>query len=272
MGHCSTFTISPIATRAPRVGSDPPVANVWASTLQFQPALPVWGATSAGRTVGGLPRISTRAPRVGSDRGNPQGHRKPGNFNPRSPCGERLAVMPVPFSHFVFQPALPVWGATRERGTEMATMKFQPALPVWGATSMYPLVSSCGLFQPALPVWGATRAARCLARCTTISTRAPRVGSDLDAVRGVVHGVISTRAPRVGSDVGTAVLSSVVKNFNPRSPCGERRRFVNGHVDMVVFQPALPVWGATTNSNNTANTDLQFQPALPVWGATTCLF
>ena len=34
-------------------------------------------------------------------------------------------------------------------------------------------------------------------------------------------------------------------NFNPRSPCGERRLKVGNHPRFQAFQSTLPVWGAT---------------------------
>ena len=59
-------------------------------------------------------------------------------------------------------------------------------------------------------------------------------------------------------------------DFNPRSPCGERR--ANGRQRPAVvsgFQSTLPVWGATSFSSvNTSK--IGFQSTLPVWGATGC--
>ena len=37
----------------------------------------------------------------------------------------------------------------------------------------------------------------------------------------------------------------VFKNFNPRSPCGERRLLSSTDVIRPLFQSTLPVWGAT---------------------------
>ena len=57
--------------------------------LLFQSTLPVWGATATNKvhTVNKL--ISIHAPRVGSDEGLRQDMENQGDFNPRSPCGER---------------------------------------------------------------------------------------------------------------------------------------------------------------------------------------
>ena len=80
---------------------------------RFQSTLPVWGAThiSFGSRQGGL--ISIHAPRVGSDVNSDTGQRIANrNFNPRSPCGERQAILTSLRAMVIFQSTLPVWGAT----------------------------------------------------------------------------------------------------------------------------------------------------------------
>ena len=58
----------------------------------FQSTLPVWGATGRVFFVNNALAISIHAPRVGSDP-RPVSPRSPSeNFNPRSPCGERLSI------------------------------------------------------------------------------------------------------------------------------------------------------------------------------------
>ena len=57
------------------------------------------------------------------------------------------------------------------------------------------------LFQSTLPVWGATKA----------------------FARYVFARFISIHAPRVGSDVKWVQDNGIAYDFNPRSPCGERR-------------------------------------------------
>ena len=83
----------------------------------------------------------------------------------------------------------------------MEIFLFQSTLPVWGAT-----LSTCRRwkwhrFQSTLPVWGATNG-----------------GVGLPLGSG-----ISIHAPRVGSDAYYAYSTTDTDDFNPRSPCGERR-------------------------------------------------
>ena len=56
---------------------------------------------------------------------------------------------------------------------------------------------------------------------------------------------ISIHAPRVGSDPSSLKLMASRRDFNPRSPCGERRIFKLRSVCNPKFQSTLPVWGAT---------------------------
>ena len=55
-----------------------------------------------------------------------------------------------------------------------------------------------------------------------ISIHAPRVGSDAKAEFLMQHAKISIHAPRVGSDQMRHTLKHFQKDFNPRSPRGER--------------------------------------------------
>ena len=101
---------------------------------------------------------------------------------------------------------------------------------------------------------------------------------------------ISIHAPRVGSDAGVDGLPGAHGHFNPRSPCGERRRCSEAKNENSKFQSTLPVWGATMyTAYDTMDdyisihaprvgSDCQdfsgefsprlFQSTLPVWGAT----
>ena len=79
------------------------------------------------------------------------------------------------------------------------------------------------LFQSTLPVWGATG-----------------VREELKKL-----GYISIHAPRVGSDQHHRSLQSIIKYFNPRSPCGERPIQKTAYQKNMLFQSTLPVWGAT---------------------------
>ena len=60
------------------------------TAMEFQSTLPMRGATYCLLTTGGAPIISIHAPHAGSDLTEGHGPLVADNFNPRSPCGERL--------------------------------------------------------------------------------------------------------------------------------------------------------------------------------------
>ena len=150
---------------------------------------------------------------------------------------------------------------------------FQSTLPVWGATNANTLCFRTATgFQSTLPVWGATVH-----------------GQTVDLLPD-----ISIHAPRVGSDDFQHFSLCALKNFNPRSPCGERPAITAAvGAAMEAFQSTLPVWGATQNLGYHASPyqyfnprspcgerpnqfvydeyRCKFQSTLPVWGATTKL-
>ena len=168
------------------------------------------------------------------------------DFNPRSPCGERLTWQHWKEFMGEFQSTLPVWGATSWRQTYANQCAyFNPRSPCGERrkTNRYPSRychfnprSPCGerldiaenrgqhsLFQSTLPVWGATV-------------------SNLSKVFGYQ---ISIHAPRVGSDPYVPWSSFEWRYFNPRSPCGERLKPLRVVAAAMKFQSTLPVWGAT---------------------------
>ena len=121
-------------------------------------------------------------------------------FNPRSPCGER----PVALSNCA------------------TAMLFQPTLPMRGATTNMTLTARAEGFQPTLPMRGATRFNPWRPLPRHVSTHAPHAGSDMLIV-------MPTTAPRCfnprspcGERLSIPVTGSFVYRFNPRSPCGER--------------------------------------------------
>ena len=214
---------------------------------EFQSTLPVWGATNVQVSVLGPGLISIHAPRVGSDgiltgvddgKGGFQstlpvwgatgsrgkGDDLPKDFNPRSPCGERQLFCREYRGDLRFQSTLPVWGATGGLPTAARRREFQSTLPVWGATNVQVSVLGPGL----------------------ISIHAPRVGSD-----GILTGVddgkggFQSTLPVWGATGSRGKGDDLPKDFNPRSPCGERQLFCREYRGDLRFQSTLPVWGAT---------------------------
>ena len=198
-------------------GARPP--SFW--PMIFQSTLPVGGATQMQSFSEYSWIISIHAPRGGSDRTAPRKAARPGYFNPRSPWGERRRLSHRRGRARQFQSTLPVGGATNAvRDREGRTTNFNPRSP-WGERLFRHLhVRNYKKFQSTLPVGGATKAR--LSREKLLS--------------------ISIHAPRGGSDSWWKSLSYSGRNFNPRSPWGERLGLTHSNTRTADFNPRSP-WG-----------------------------
>ena len=127
------------------------------------------------------------------------------------------------FYNIRFQSTLPVWGATRFPLCKLpCRMYFNPRSPCGERRT------SCGRnwpirkFQSTLPVWGATKTGLNQFFVAWISIHAPRVGSDRPGPK----------------DFGNHC------DFNPRSPCGERRYHDNYLKDVTFISIHAPRVGS----------------------------
>ena len=124
------------------------------------------------------------------------------NFNPRSPCGERRRAYKAHRTVNRFQSTLPVWGATLAWSHWKEFMGISIHAPrvgsdIWAATAIR-LMSK---FQSTLPVWGATHFAK----------------------NSHVWQKFQSTLPVWGATPLIVLLRIILRNFNPRSPCGERQ-------------------------------------------------
>ena len=191
--------------------------------------------------------ISIHAPRGGSDANDPGAVPAAGNFNPRSPWGERLDPLQPTIRQREFQSTLPVGGATPvSRSKSVMTSEFQSTLPAGGATETYdkpPTLSDISihaprggsdlpspfltvltfLFQSTLPAGGATKPEKLTPGRLVFQSTLPAGGATL--VVQLLHRsfCISIHAPRGGSDTAKIAIHRRTGNFNPRSPRGERQ-------------------------------------------------
>ena len=143
--------------------------------MRFQSTLPVWGATGQ--------RSKARSSEC--------------YFNPRSPCGERLAA------------AVSIL---------LVMAHFNPRSPCGERHTFCPALSYLFPFQSTLPVWGATVIGDFERAAHVISIHAPRVGSDSNGL--VSHSLqrISIHAPRVGSDNPRLRVFSVILDISIHAP------------------------------------------------------
>ena len=95
---------------------------------------------------------------------------------------------------------------------------FQSTLPAWGATLRFFTLTAPFVFQSTLPAWGATY--------------------DFSDDRQLLR--ISIHAPRMGSDEVRERSAVPEKDFNPRSPHGERRSLLPVKFSRSYFNPRSP--------------------------------
>ena len=100
-----------------------------------------------------------------------------------------------------------------------------------------------------------------------ISIHAPRTGSDAGIAQNGGIPVISIHAPRTGSDLTPRNWNAHQKNFNPRSPHGERRCWKGTPENRNYFNPRSP-HGERLSPRTLKDSPTLFQSTLPARGAT----
>ena len=104
---------------------------------------------------------------------------------------------------------------------------FNPRSPCGERPTLTARLAMWQKFQSTLPVWGATNSAIITATARIISIHAPRVGSDLAV--DVVHAHacrFQSTLPVWGATCTPCSNFLSYRNFNPRSPCGERHNLL----------------------------------------------
>ena len=103
------------------------------------------------------------------------------------------------------------------------------------------------LFQSTLPLRGATDCRFVFAIQCIISIHAPLTGSDKHYLRGYITTKnFNPRSPYGERPKKDTLLSVTSRNFNPRSPYGERRSISFNPKKSKRFQSTLPLRGATS--------------------------
>ena len=107
----------------------------------------------------------------------------------------------------------------------MVNLYFNPRAPCGARRFVVSVLLLLTVFQSARPVRGATTAYEKYCDDHAISIRAPRAGRDYKhAILLPAVPAISIRAPRAGRDCRYKASPFRSYYFNPRAPCGARRR------------------------------------------------
>ena len=149
----------------------------------------------------------------------------------------------------VFQSTLPVWGATyRAHDAKPQRGYFNPRSPCGERPRRASYASFWGYFNPRSPCGERPGASRRSLALYIFQSTLPVWGATIGRCHVAHLAAISIHAPRVGSDRPSSASTPSRANFNPRSPCGERRLKRYGKRLLASFQSTLPVWGATPTS------------------------
>ena len=168
------------------------------------------------------------------------------HFNPRSPCGERPELSSC-LRIILISIHAPLAGSDPTLWPEQElSWYFNPRSPCGERLGVGDQLTALEEFQSTLPLRGATRFKLDSTICMTISIHAPLAGSDPD-------NLINPPSNR---------------NFNPRSPCGERQVARAAMTFLKKFQSTLPLRGATPAVPDGRESG-RFQSTLPLRGATT---
>ena len=145
---------------------------------------------------------------------------------------------------------------------------FQPTLPLRGATVVLGLDSRGLWFQPTLPLRGATRPLGFFARLPRFNPRSPC--GERQAARSSSRPSSCRFNPRspCGERPFAALLWRVTPRFNPRSPCGERHAQALAGVRVALVSTHAPLAGSDARPGNGVSGRWGFQPTLPLRGAT----
>ena len=126
--------------------------------FQFQSTLPARGATAVERFYALSPAFQSTLPARGATFRASRGTSEVGNFNPRSPHGERLGGCSTTKSRgLLFQSTLPARGATPESGKRVRTIRISIHAPRTGSDIRDSRsTGERSPFQSTLPARGAT--------------------------------------------------------------------------------------------------------------------
>ena len=214
-----------ISIHAPREGSDFSCTPEFAFRLKFQSTLPARGATLNINDDGG----------------------SSGNFNPRSPRGERRLTNWQCITSTTFQSTLPARGATRRWMDLIGLPVISIHAPREGSDTPFPF---------------------CLSPHSAISIHAPREGSDSNGAGVYISGShFNPRSPR-GERQHHPDREGFRKKFQSTLPARGATTPVDGRGENTVISIHAPREGSDLDFVDELISPRQFQSTLPARGAT----
>ncbi len=220
----SVLVCGNVSTHAPLAGSDQRNRNVEFGAYRFNPRSPCGERLNSWFRLIKLQTFQPTLPLRGATTKSAYWVKFSNGFNPRSPCGERL--LPCTYTPHAegFNPRSPCGERQRPPPNTVSSVLFQPTLPLRGAT--------CGR-RPALPgAWVSTHAPLAGSDSTFLDMIKTMLGFNPRSPCGerpprrpawyAIPG-FNPRSP-CGERLHTSPTTLPSAGFNPRSPCGERRK------------------------------------------------
>ena len=214
---------------------------------------PLAGCDLDNQRANGQAKISIHAPLAGCDIRLRTGSRLAANFNPRTPCGVRQEHKPPNTFAAQFQSTHPLRGATHSvravshhalisihaplagcdlcrRFNASCIGYFNPRTPCGVRLARPAAMTGCAGFQSTHPLRGATSSSTRMRGTGTFQSTHPLRGATIPPSETVVRMAISIHAPLAGCDAARAPTSFRSSHFNPRTPCGVRRKHHFKHI------------------------------------------
>ena len=240
--------------------------------MLFQSTLPARGATEGRKKKGVTQDISIHAPRTGSDGTAFHQRQHAGDFNPRSPHGERPSSMAHRAILLLFQSTLPARGATTSPiSSGKSTTYFNPRSPHGERRSACIWMARHTAFQSTLPARGATRRkARCCTSTSFQSTLPARGATSLPATRTSSESSFQSTLPARGATNVRMDIPIHKLSFQSTLPArgATQRGQPRGQFDFISIH--APRTGSDDFANIERKIDNVFQSTLPARGATRC--
>ena len=219
-----------ISIHAPLAGCDTATLTWQRSYEQFQSTHPLRGATDAA----GGPTAKTR------------------RFQSTHPLrGATQVLRLTELLSLVFQSTHPLRGATtRSWNTALFMVNFNPRTPCGVRRHDVQQTVQVFLFQSTHPLRGATQDVQHTKDSNPFQSTHPLRGATTVGAQAVfTDGFQSTHPLRGATRPTRVMLPFVRRNFNPRTPCGVRRRLYNNPWAVFKFQSTHPLRGATAGSD-----------------------
>ena len=186
------------------------------------------------------------------------------NFNPRTPCGVRPHLLLFPSSCCNFNPRTPC--GVRRGSTDQALQVIDISIhaPLAGCDRPYPALRRCQAnFNPRTPC-GVRPYVRGLVDQDSISIHAPLAGCDVECgLRLIGYSQFQSTHPLRGATREALLVARWKRYFNPRTPCGVRPYLDLLSTVVVAISIHAPLAGCDRPRSPIGFTPTYFNPRTP---------